>query len=124
MPEYLLEVRNIGRSVGDRTLLSGISFHLQPGEVLFVRGPKWRGQKPAASSASLLGPLAGSLQSCWHLGVWTEELASSADLPFECRRDLCCSRARHQSRPATRTGGPRQAELLFGRLHSCTAMRS
>ncbi|EFJ52029.1 hypothetical protein VOLCADRAFT_72992, partial [Volvox carteri f. nagariensis] len=40
----LLEVRNLRRDVAERNILSNISFVLEPGEILFVRGPSGVGK--------------------------------------------------------------------------------
>jgi ABC-type iron transport system FetAB ATPase subunit len=40
----LLEVRDLRRDVGDRTILTGISFVLDEGDLLFVRGPSGVGK--------------------------------------------------------------------------------
>ncbi|GIL65537.1 hypothetical protein Vafri_19294 [Volvox africanus] len=40
----LLEVRNLRRDVADRNILANISFTLEPGEILFIRGPSGVGK--------------------------------------------------------------------------------
>lgn len=40
----LFEVRNLRREVTDRNILSNISFTLEPGEIIFVRGPSGVGK--------------------------------------------------------------------------------
>lgn len=53
----VLEVADLQRKIGDRTILSGISFTLRTGEVLFIRGASGVGKSLLLRSIAYLDPL-------------------------------------------------------------------
>ncbi|KAG2481952.1 hypothetical protein HYH03_019085, partial [Edaphochlamys debaryana] len=55
----LLEVRGLRRDIGDRTILQGISFTLEEGQVLFVRGPSGVGKSLLLRALAALDPVQG-----------------------------------------------------------------
>ena len=57
MSDVLLEVRGIRRAIGDRTLLSSLSFQVEDEDVLFVRGPSGVGKTLLLRALACLDPL-------------------------------------------------------------------
>ena len=52
-----LQVENLQRSVGERVIITKLSFGVQEGEVLFVRGPSGVGKSLLLRALACLDPL-------------------------------------------------------------------
>ena len=64
----VLEVRGLRRAIGDRTILTDISFAVRPGDVLFVRGPSGVGKSLLLRALAYLDPLQARL--CRDIWPW------------------------------------------------------
>lgn len=53
----LLEVRNLKRAVGDRVIITNLSFTVKRGEILFVRGPSGVGKSLLLRALAYLDPI-------------------------------------------------------------------
>ncbi len=71
----VLEVHNLKRAVGDRVILTNLSFTVNRGDILFVRGPSGVGKSLLLRALAYLDPIqvrhAGSADlggpgQCWY----------------------------------------------------------
>ncbi len=52
-----LEIRNLKRAVGDRTIITSLTFTVKRGEVIFVRGPSGVGKSLLLRALAYLDPI-------------------------------------------------------------------
>ena len=55
--ESVLEVRNLKRAVGDRVIITNLSFTVKRGDILFVRGPSGVGKSLLLRALAYLDPI-------------------------------------------------------------------
>jgi polar amino acid transport system ATP-binding protein len=84
----LLEVKNLGKSYGDRTVLNGVSFELEEGEAKVVMGPSGCGKSTLLRCLNrLIEPTSGTIQfdgqDVTRPGVDVRELRSRIGFVFQ-----------------------------------------
>ena len=78
----MIEVDNLHKSFGAFEAVKGVSFRLQPGEVLGFIGPNGAGKSTTMKMmAGFLAPTLGTV-SMFGQDVWAEPLASKAAIGY------------------------------------------